>query len=170
MMMVQTLLQLNKTDREIWLYDTFEGMSPPGNEDVDFRGEKAKTILEKLPKSAYEKNSWCVGTLEEVQKNLGTIAYPKDKIRYIKGMVEETIPKEIPGQIALLRLDTDWYRSTAHELEHLFPKLVSGGILIIDDYGHWKGARKAVDEYFQKHQIKTILQRIDYSVRVMVKE
>ena len=93
----------------------------------------------------------------------------KEKIHFIKGKVEDTIPKEAPEKIAILGLDTDWYESTKHELENLFPKLSSGGILIIDDYGHFKGSKKAVDEYFEKNKIKYFLNRIDYTGRLIVK-
>ena len=68
-----------------------------------------------------------------------------------------------------MRLDTDWYESTKHELTHLFPLLSSGGVIIIDDYGHWQGAKKAVDEYFEENNIKILLNRIDYTGRVGIK-
>ena len=83
--------------------------------------------------------------------------------------MEDTIPKNSPEKISILRLDTDWYESTKHELEYLFPRLSSGGILIIDDYGHFKGAKKAVDEYFTKNKIQYFLNRIDYTGRLIVK-
>lgn len=68
----------------------------------------------------------------------------------IEGDVLETLVKtqNIPGKISVLRLDTDWYESTKKELEVLYPKLAVGGVLMIDDYGYWGGAKKAVDEYF----------------------
>jgi hypothetical protein len=90
-------------------------------------------------------------------------------VRFVKGLVEDTLPSSAPESIALLRLDTDWYESTRHELIHLFPRLVSGGVLILDDYGHWQGARKALDEYFEEHGVKMLLNRIDYSARIGVK-
>ncbi|MCC7301946.1 MAG: class I SAM-dependent methyltransferase [Bacteroidia bacterium] len=169
MMMALSLLKNNKTDREIWMYDTFEGMSAPGEMDVDFRGDSASDLLSTQPKGMEYKNVWCVSPLEEVQANMNETGYPKDKMKFIRGKVEDTIPGTLPGQIALLRLDTDWYSSTLHELIHLYPLLVSGGILIIDDYGHWKGARKAVDEYFATLEHPPMLHRIDYSVRAAVK-
>src|SRR5690606_23062787 len=97
-------------------------------------------------------------------------AYPAGNIRYVAGKVEDTIPAVIPDKIAILRLDTDWYSSTKHELVHLFPKLSNGGILIIDDYGHWEGARKAVDEYFEETGTRIYLSRIDETGRVAVKQ
>ena len=77
--------------------------------------------------------------------------YPPERIHFVRGPVEETLPAGAPDEIALLRLDTDWYESTRHELEHLYPRLAAGGVLLVDDYGHWEGARKAVDEYFADH-------------------
>jgi hypothetical protein len=87
----------------------------------------------------------------------------------VKGKVEDTIPGTMPGKIALLRLDTDWYESTAHELKYLYPLLVPGGVIIIDDYGHWEGARKAVDEYIENEKLQLLLNRIDYTGRIGIK-
>jgi hypothetical protein len=84
-------------------------------------------------------------------------------------MVEETVPERAPERIGLLRLDTDWYESTRHELEHLYPRLVPGGVLIVDDYGHYEGARRAVDEYLDASREAVLLNRIDYTGRVAVK-
>jgi hypothetical protein len=93
-----------------------------------------------------------------------------DRVQFVKGKVEDTIPHGDLGSIALLRLDTDWYESTAHELKHLYPKLAVGGVLIIDDYGHWQGARKATDAYLSQHTIAPILlNTIDYTGRIAVK-
>jgi len=90
-------------------------------------------------------------------------------MRFIVGKVEDTIPGEAPGKIAILRLDTDWYESTKHELINLYPKLSTGGVLIIDDYGHWEGARKAVDEYIHDQRLRILLNRIDYTGRIAVR-
>ena len=88
----------------------------------------------------------------------------------IKGKVEDSIPGQIPaGPIAILRLDTDWYESTRHEMLHLYPRLIQKGVLILDDYGHWAGAKKAVDEYIAEHSLCLLLNRIDFSARVAVK-
>ena len=84
-------------------------------------------------------------------------------------MVEDTIPAAAPEALALLRLDTDWYESTRHELVHLYPRIATGGVLIIDDYGHWEGARRAVDEYFASAAPPVLLHRVDYTARMAVK-
>ena len=92
--------------------------------------------------------------------------YPMAQIQFVSGMVEQTLLKQKPEKVALLRLDTDWYESTKCELEQLFPRLVPGAVLIIDDYGHWDGCRRAVDEYFEQHQVRMLLNRIDYTARI----
>ena len=112
---------------------------------------------------------WCYSTLDDVKKNLLKTGYPSENLVFIKGKVEETIPSQIPQQVALLRLDTDWYESTLHEMNHLYPLLSRNGVLIIDDYGHWQGARKAIDEYLEKNKIDILLNRIDYTGRLAIK-
>ncbi len=165
---INLLLKLEDTDRNIWLYDTFEGMSEPTKEDYSFRSGDAR---EKFNETKFnnKSSSWCYASLEDVKNTLSFSSYPKENVHYIKGMVEETIPKLIPERIALLRLDTDWYESTKHELEYLYPLLAPGGILIIDDYGHWDGCRKAVDEYFSTLKKKPLLIRLDYTGRLAIK-
>jgi hypothetical protein len=96
-------------------------------------------------------------------------SYSSERIHFIKGLVEETVPNLAPPKIALLRLDTDWYASTKHELEHLYPRLAIGGVLIIDDYGYWQGSQKAVDEYFESIEFPPYLSKIDYTGRLCVK-
>ena len=93
-----------------------------------------------------------------------------DHVHFVPGPVEQTLPDHAPDPIAILRLDTDWYASTRHELEHLFPRVAPGGVLIVDDYGHWEGARRAVDEYFARSDDRILLQRIDYTGRIGVKQ
>lgn len=168
MAVAETLLRTGDTHRDLYLFDTFEGMSPPTENDVDIGGMTAASLLDRSDKEKDE-TVWCNASLDVVKAALGSTAYPSDKIHFVKGMVEQTIPGFVPDRIALLRLDTDWYESTKHEMEHLFPRLSKGGVLIIDDYGHWQGARKAVDEYLEKNDVKILLNRIDYTGRIAVK-
>ena len=160
----------NDPNRQLYLYDTFEGMPPAEDVDKNFQNEKAEALLHAESHKKEESVVWAYSTLEEVQNNVASVQYPKENIRYIKGKVEDTIPQTLPGTIALLRLDTDWYQSTKHELEHLYPLLVKGGVLIIDDYGFWKGARKAVDEYFNQLNQPFFLHRIDDTGRILIKQ
>ena len=161
-----TLIGEADTTREIYLYDTFEGMSEPGEYDKTIDGVPASSHLAGTPKG---EGAWCYSSLDEVRNNLASTGYPDDKIHFIKGKVEDTLPDRNLPALAILRLDTDWYESTRHELEHLFPLLVPGGFLIIDDYGHWQGARKAVDEFLAGSAPKYFLHRIDSTGRMIVK-
>lgn len=164
----EVLIKNNDTTRELFLYDTYEGMSQPSEHDVNFTDQKAEELL--VSNENKEENTvWAYSTLDVVKQTMSLSGYPQNKIHYVKGKVEETIPATLPGTISLLRLDTDWYESTKHELIHLFPKLVKGGVLIIDDYGFWKGARKAVDEYLAENNIRILLNRLDETGRIAVK-
>lgn len=166
MMIALTLNSMNIKDRKIYLYDTFEGMSEPTENDVDFRGGNADNLLKQNIQDK-ENSVWCLADLQDVQNNMKLTQYPLTNVQFVKGKVEDTIPQTISEKIALLRLDTDWYESTAHELKYLYPKLSTKGVLIIDDYGHWEGCRKAVDEYFATNTL--LLNRIDYTGRIAIK-
>lgn len=161
-----TLLSLGDRSRTLYLYDTFEGMSDPTKEDKSLNGASAEAQLKSARRGT---GVWCYASIDDVRTNLLSTGYPKEKIHLIQGKVEDTIPMTLPGNLALLRLDTDWYESTKHELTHLYPLLNPLGILVIDDYGHWQGAKKAVDEYFQQRGEKIFLHRIDYTGRLLVK-
>ncbi|MDM8553374.1 TylF/MycF/NovP-related O-methyltransferase [Desulfococcaceae bacterium HSG7] len=168
MAMAFALIKASDETRDLYLYDTFAGMSKPTDVDISVYGDNAcKTFPETM--ISEDASSWCLATLEDVKQNVFSTGYPKEKFHFIKGKVENTIPANIPKSIALLRLDTDWYESTKHELKHLFPLLKPNGILIIDDYGHWEGARKAVDEYIDENKLIILLNRIDYTGRIAVK-
>lgn len=152
--------------RTLYLFDTFAGMPPPSDVDRSWTGETAFSLLDKADRSAL---IWACASIDEVRANLATTNYPTERVKFVEGSVEDTIPREAPEQIAILRLDTDWYESTKHELIHLYPKLSVGGILIIDDYGAWEGARKAVDEYIRENKLLLFLHRIDQTGRTAVK-
>lgn len=163
-----TLIDEGDTSRDLYLYDTFEGMPPPTEIDRTVDGTLARTHLDRDPGKAGL--VWAVAGIDDVRRNMGSTGYPGARVKYVKGPIESTVPAQSPpGPIALLRLDTDWYESTKHELENLFPLLCKDGILIVDDYGHWEGARKAVDEYFAALGRPYYLHRIDYTGRLLVK-
>lgn len=162
-MMACALTLLAKSERrDLWLFDTFEGMPPPTEVDIDLEGRTANEILQRH-------RFWARASLSEVQKNIESTGYPLEQVRFVKGRVEDTIPKSAPQQISLLRLDTDWYESTYHELVHLYPRLSPGGVLLIDDYGHWAGSHRATDQYFAEQAVHPFLHRIDYTGRLIVK-
>jgi len=162
----KTLLQRGSRERTLHLFDTFEGMPPAQDIDKTYRGESAAALLAQADREDF---IWAVAGIEDVRRNVDSTGYPKERIVYVKGNVEDTIPGSAPDTIAILRLDTDWYESTRHELTHLYPRLSRGGVLIIDDYGHWQGARRAVDEYLAGVGEPLLLNRIDYTGRIAVK-
>lgn len=162
------LSQLDRADRELYLFDTFNGMPKPKSVDRTYDGTAGGEIFEDL-QTGDDCSDYCRASLDEVQEVLKSSNYPMSNVHFIKGKVEETVPEYAPTPIALLRLDTDWYDSTKHELSHLFPRLSHGGVLIIDDYGHWHGCRKAVDEYFSHADRRIYLARIDYTGRIGIK-
>lgn len=161
-----TLVALGDVSRRLFLYDTYEGMSEPTDQDTTPWGDSAAAMLGRYPRGT---GPWCYASMDDVRANLVSTGYPQENIIMVAGKVEDTLPKHLPGELSLLRLDTDWYESTKHELTHLYPLLVRNGILIIDDYGHWEGARKAVDEYFLAGGGVHFLHRIDYTGRLLVK-
>jgi O-methyltransferase len=161
-----TLLECGER-RRLHLFDTFAGMTPPTGVDRDLSGVPAADLL--TAEDPLAGATWCHSPLADVRANLASTGYPAELVRFVAGRVEETLPGEAPERIAILRLDTDWYESTRHELEHLYPRLAVGGVLIIDDYGHWEGARRAVDEYLAATGTRLFLTRIDYTGRLAVK-
>lgn len=164
--MLKTLMQLDVWNKDVYLYDTFDGLPLPTKEDVDNFGRKAISIYKKRLKN--NTSTWINCSLDEVKTNIESVGYPSKFIHYIKGKVEDTLPKHAPNKISLLRLDTDWYSSTKHNLEILYPKLSKNGILILDDYGAWLGARKAIDNYFNNNH-KIFLNRVDNTLRLVIK-
>jgi O-methyltransferase len=139
------------TTRHAYMYDTFEGMTAPGPQDMSWDGKDPNEKYVASNPTATGSN-WCRASLEDVQEGIASLGLPSSRLHYVKGKVEDTLPGTLPEQISLLRLDTDWYASTKAEMEHLFPRLSPGGVLIVDDYGQWAGSRQAVDEYLAHHQ------------------
>jgi O-methyltransferase len=155
----RTLLAQGDTSRDLHLFDTYEGMPPPSERDTrisDRRGAAA-LLAEESPADSLV---WAVASLEDVQHGMAQVGYPAERVHYVRGKVEDTIPERAPEQISILRLDTDWYESTKHELEHLYPRLSSGGVVMFDDYGYWEGARAAVDEWLDATGERLLLMRM----------
>jgi hypothetical protein len=169
--MIRALQRHGVSDRHIYLYDTFAGMPKPADRDDEGLGGIAKASWEahRTAEDGDKGSDWMKAGVELVRQRLEPLGYPDKHLRFVKGMVEETIPATMPDRIAILRLDTDFYSSTKHELEHLYPRLSPGGILIIDDYGAFPGSRMATDEYAAEHGLDWFLHRVDAHVRLVVK-
>lgn len=169
----RTLIRLGALDRDLYLFDTYDGMPEPEAFEINFLGESAPALLSRakgLPRDCQlDSHVLALCPLESVKANMASVGYPAERTHLIKGKVEDTIPSEAPESVALLRLDTDWYSSTEHELFHLFPRVSKGGVIIIDDYGHWSGARKATDEYLSNNHVHALLHRIDYGAISLLK-
>ena len=135
---------------------------------VVFNGKEAKQKFQ-VVRIDDNASNWCRAEIDAVKQSVLSTGYAVDKIHFVKGKVEDTIPQTLPAAISVLRLDTDWYESTMHEMQHLYPNLVAGGVMMIDDYGHWLGARKAVDEYLVNNKIRMLLHRDDYTGRSGIK-
>lgn len=164
---ILALIKMNSHEKSIYLFDTYEGMVRPTEFDVNHIGQNATDIYDHVERR--NGASWFNAPIEDVKRNINSTGYEKEKLNFIKGKIENTIPDSAPAEISILRLDTDWYESTRHELIHLYPRLSYGGVLIIDDYGHWLGSKKAVDEYFKDRNIEILLNRIDYTGRIAIK-
>jgi O-methyltransferase len=169
MMMALALQRFGAVGRKLHCFDTFEGMPEPGPLDVrNDTGAAAAEILA-ADRDPERNKTWAIAALDVVRANLASTSYPSGLVAFCQGKVEDTLPAAAPDRIALLRLDTDWFESTKHELVHLYPRLVPGGVLIIDDYGFWRGARQATDDYFRESGETILLNRIDATGRIGVK-
>jgi hypothetical protein len=151
---IRELMQ-HQQQREIWLFDTFEGLTEPGEFDFALDGGVSPMTKTEVwntwnSKQNHEEkyNRWCYCPLEKVKNNLLSTGYPADKLHFVKGDIMVTLTLDhIPEKIAILRLDTDWYESSLFELERLYDRVVEGGLVIFDDYFQWNGQRKATDEF-----------------------
>lgn len=167
MLAASALLHFGDTSRALLLYDTFAGMTEPDDVDVDFDGTDMRSLWAGATSAGNVIGFG--GSAQEVKANLLQTGYPEARMNFIVGDVLQTIPANVPSQIALLRLDTDWYKSTLHELSHLYDLIVPNGVLIVDDYGWCRGARKATDEFFARQAFKPMMHRVTESVRLFIK-
>ena len=159
-----TLRKIGENNRTLYLYDTFTGMPQPGDNDINLTRKTDTGNLFERRQTARDSSDWNRAALEEVKENLAKTRYDMDRFVAVPGKVEDTIPAVVPDAIAILRLDTDFYESTRHELEHLFPRLVRHGVLIVDDYYSWSGSREATDEFFAKEENSIFLVKVGNSV------
>jgi hypothetical protein len=158
---INELIKQNEI-RDIYMYDTFGGLTEPGEFDytcvnaVHYNMSKEEVLSTwKAQKINDQTNAWCYTPLEKVKERLESTGYPQENLHYIVGDVLETLKdeKNIPGKIAILRLDTDWYESSKFELEQMYNNVVVGGVIIFDDYYMWDGQRRATDDYFKSINI-----------------
>jgi hypothetical protein len=170
MLAALTLMLVGDRTRQVWLYDTFSGMSEPGERDRDVYGGSALDMRDQVFSAEGRPTPFqFVASLDDVAANMAATGFPDERVRYVEGPVEETLPANRPDQLALLRLDTDWYESTAHSMRHLYPRLAPGGILLLDDYGDWPAVREAVHECLDDLGEELMLHRIDNTGRIAIR-
>lgn len=173
MLIALTLMQLGETHRDLWLFDTFGGMPEPEPVDVDVYGKPAAQLLDEHEEEKDSSVIWAIADIDTVRENMASTGYPMERVHLVEGDVRETAAATRTGSVALLRLDTDWYSSTKAELEHFWHRLNQHGTMIVDDYGHWQGSQKAVDEFFDPERKggpgAVLLQPIDYTGRLVVR-
>lgn len=169
-MVIAATLALRKVDnRRIFLYDTFDGMTEPSESDYDLHGNQAIDLLEAGGDDSLVKARCDIAS---VRANMISTGFPRERINYVQGDVRNTLKDRRPEPIALLRLDTDFEDSTSAELHYLYPTVSNGGVIIIDDYGHWHGAKKAVDIFLDRERNSGrnhFLVPLDYTGRLFVK-
>jgi len=151
----------NHSGRKSWLFDSFEGLPEQTAED------EYEAPVNKIPEdrsSPVVAKGYCLGTFEEVEDLLfNKMAFRRDDMFLVKGWFQDTLApnKAKVGDIAILRIDGDWYESTKCCLENLFDNVVPGGYIIIDDYTSVVGCKKATDEFIsnRKLNVKLVLDK-----------
>jgi len=152
----------NNTVRDIYMYDTFSGLTKPTEHDYtceDYTNFKmsSEEVYNRWKSSIINDttNGWCYTPLEKVKNTLNSTGYDQTRLHYIVGDIMETLKdkRNIPDKISILRLDTDWYESSKYELEQMYDNVVVGGVIIFDDYYLWNGQRKATDDFFSSRNI-----------------
>lgn len=175
MAMAKALMAIDACDYDIYLFDTFAGMTRPGKEDIRILDGQAAEGLDWSLRETDEKNgSYIAGvtafsSLSDVMSGMLETGYPTERIHFVEGDILETFHTSAPETIAVLRLDTDWYESTIHELRIGWPKIPRGGVLILDDYDYWEGARRATEEFFRDESLEPFLMRMDEG-RIVIKQ
>jgi len=136
------LVSAGGPDRGYYFFDSFAGLPPAQNID----GEAALTW------QAETKDN-CSASYQEFVRLITTLGVPPFRLNIYKGYFEQTLPDFDPKPVALLRLDGDWYDSTMICLEKFWPYVLSGGVVIIDDYYAWDGCSRAVHDFLSKRQL-----------------
>jgi len=149
----------NNIKRQFFAFDSYEGFPEPTDKDiVAFTNQKASELENWGMKKCPAKSE----TLVDLYNCINILNIPEDTVIPIKGWFSDTVCS-FNNSICILRLDGDWYESTKVCLEHLYPKVVSGGIIILDDYGYWKGCKEATDEYLKNNHIDVVINKTDYT-------
>jgi len=169
-------LEQGSERRALHLFDSFVGIPEP---IARLDGERAVRETVGKPEDAQGRlrtaNDYShrggPGSEREVRDLLGDVGYPQELVHVHQGWFQETVPSDAKsiGPVALLRLDGDLFESTKICLEHLYEPVVSGGFIVIDDYGAYDGCRRAVDEFLAKASPLPFLCRVNSDIRYLIK-
>ena len=168
--LAKSIIERKASQKKVWLYDTFEGMTEPGERDVHrTTGEGA--LNQYIKTKTNNGSEWCYSDIEEVKHNFSQANLTSRGLHFVKGDVAKTLAEQLnlPTSISVLRLDTDWYESTLAELNALYPIVSVGGVVLLDDYGTWEGQKVAVDEYWKSLEFKPMLSVTDHGRRSAIK-
>ncbi len=134
--------------RLLWLYDTFAGLPAPGPLD----GREAPRYAGDLR-----------GSREAVGQVIGRVGFPLSRAVFREGNFQETFQQPLPEAVALLHIDADWYEGVLSSLRTLYPRVPPGGIIVLDDFGHWEGARRAFYDFCKSEGIAPLIERVGYT-------
>nr|WP_083765719.1 TylF/MycF/NovP-related O-methyltransferase [Crocosphaera subtropica] len=159
---------LKSSKRPMYIYDVFGMIPPPTEKDTEEVHERYKIIVEGKSDGiggdkyyGYENNLY-----EIVQSNFQSfgINCKKQSVTMVQGLVQDTL--KIEESVAFAHIDVDWYDPVMTCLRRIFPKLVVGGSIILDDYYDWGGCRKATDEYLEKVTGQFVRDNIANAVKI----
>lgn len=161
------LISIGNTDKRLWLYDTYSSDPARRPREDEFHRKTGKPFAPVWDETS--KTDLATGSEEKTRANIVDTGFPLDRCNLVKGLVQKTIPSNIPAEISLLKIHTDFHDSVRHALDHLFSRIRPGGVLIVDAYGRYSGAKKATDEFFAENDVSMLLNRVDDSCRMGIK-
>jgi O-methyltransferase len=135
--------------RSLWLFDSFEGLPPPGQLDGTLEQEHYFEGLNK-------------GSQAMVLEAFRKVLAPTHNLHVVKGWFEDTLPRAEVQQISLLHIDADWFESVKLVLDTFYDRVSPGGYLVLDDFDYWEGCKRALDAFCQERDIgKLEIQKVD---------
>jgi O-methyltransferase len=140
--------------QRVWLYDSFEGMPTTSAQDG---------------KTAAEFVGACKGEEAKVLEAFAIARFPRERVVVRKGWFEATFKEPLPEKVALLHLDCDWYESVLLSLRTFYDRVAEGGVIILDDFGHWEGCREAFYDFAAEKKLKPLLERFGHTQAFWVK-
>jgi O-methyltransferase len=143
-----------QTAGQIWLYDSFAGMPEPSALDQE---------------EAYKAIGACIGSEDNVHQAMTISGIARNQYLIRKGQFEDTFLLPLPTQIALLHIDSDWYQNVLLCLDTFYDLVVEDGVVLLDDYGHWEGARAAFYDFVERRRLRPLVERFGHAQLFWIK-